>query len=100
MGGGVLDSAGSIAYRNALIRHIKSRWRWLPGGVRFVSQVAIEIAPDGTIRDARLASSSGNDQFDDSVMRAVQAASPVPQAPQELHARFAEVTVTFDSEDR
>src|SRR5690606_8562067 len=46
----------------------------------------------------RLAATSGNNRFDESVVRAVQKASPVPPAPDRLYHQFKEVRITVESD--
>jgi|GEM_PF-1357467 len=96
-GGGVLQSLEFVAYINALEQHIKQGWRWLPQQERYVVKVLVRIAQDGTVQDAVVQGSSGNAQFDDSAIRAVRKASPVPVPPEKLYPQLREVRITFDS---
>lgn len=96
-GGGILASAEFIAYRNQLESHIKQGWRWLPGDRVYQTVVGIVILPTGQIQDATIESSSGNKNFDESALRAVWKASPVPPAPESLYEKFRQVRITFDS---
>ncbi|WP_321884533.1 energy transducer TonB [Paraburkholderia bannensis] len=47
--------------------------------------VSIRLAGDGSIVSVKLLHSSGNDELDDDVQRAIDAASPLPPAPSALH---------------
>ena len=96
---GTLQSLEFVAYTQALKNHIKSQWHWMPTATRFVAQVQITILPSGVVQDARIVSSSGSGNFDDSVLRAVYKSSPVPLPPQNLYQQFREVRITFDSHD-
>lgn len=96
-GGGTLASYEFVAYRNQLEAHIKEGWRWLSGTTKLRAQVLIGIRTDGVISNAEIVGSSGVAQFDDSVLRAVMKASPVPAAPADLYSTFREVRITFDS---
>ena len=98
MGGGTLQSLEIIAYRNELERHIKQGWRWLPGANPLEAVVLITVLPTGVVQDARIVSSSNDSRFDDSALRAVYKASPVPAAPESLYSQFREVRITFNSE--
>lgn len=78
-----------------------SSWQWKRyvscklGSNMFVSQkkvpldsdavVSIRLASDGSIVSVKLLHSSGNDDLDDAVARAIDAASPLPSAPVALH---------------
>jgi colicin import membrane protein len=96
-GGGSLQSAEFLAYRNLLKDYIKRGWHVLPGQERLAAKVRIRISPSGVIQGASITKSSGNSQFDDSVLRAVTKASPVPAAPKSIYSSFSNVTITFDS---
>lgn len=97
MGGGTLQSLEFVAYRNELERHIKSGWHWFSRSVELEAQVLITILPSGAIQDANIVSGSGNRNFDDSVLRAVYKASPVPAAPERVYEHFRSVRITFNS---
>jgi TonB family protein len=55
--------------------------------------VSIHLAPDGSVLSAKLLRSSGNDDYDESVRNAIDAASPLPAAPPAL--RVARVDLHF-----
>ena len=97
MGGGTLASAEKIAYADALQKHVKAGWHWLPGGRQLRALVLVHIRENGEIDDIHVEESSGNGNFDDSVVRAIRKASPVPQPPAAFYADFAEVRFWFDS---
>ncbi len=99
MGGGRIASIEFIAYRNALEKHIKDGWRWLPGARVFQAQVLVHLLKDGKVAKATISASSGNGHFDDSVLRAIYKASPVPAPPARLYNQFREVRITFNSHE-
>ena len=47
--------------------------------------VSIRLAADGSIVSVKLLHSTGNDDYDEDVQRAIDAASPLPRAPLALH---------------
>lgn len=47
--------------------------------------VSIRAASDGSIVSVKLLRSSGNDDYDEAVERAIDAAAPLPAVPQALH---------------
>lgn len=98
-GGGVLQSPEFIAYRNALESHIKSGWHWVRGNKRLQVQVVMRILPEGALTGIELVESSGNAAFDDSVLRAVYKASPVPVPPESVYEHFRFLRITFDSHE-
>lgn len=99
MGGGTLASLEKVAYSNSLQRHVKEGWRWINTSDRLVAKVEVTIAADGRVENVSLIKSSGNSNFDDSVVRAVYKASPVPAAPASVYEDFKLVTFTFDPAD-
>ena len=99
MGGGTLTSLEKLAYNNALKSHVKAGWRWMGGTEELKAQVRVKILPTGQIEDVRIEQSSGNGTFDDSVVRAVYKASPVPPPPADLYEEFKDVRFTFDSSE-
>jgi len=100
MGGGILESPEFIRYMGQLTDHIKRGWHWLPGSERLVAVVVVNIQPTGVVQSANISTSSGNSRFDDSALRAVYKASPVPPAPTSIYEKFRNVSITFDSHDR
>lgn len=99
MGGGTLTSLEKLAYSNALKTHVKSGWRWMGGSDVLKAQVRVKLLPSGQIEDVRIEQGSGNSTFDDSVVRAVYKASPVPPPPADLYEEFKDVRFTFDSSE-
>ena len=99
MGGGTVMDLERLAYRNQLISHIKQGWHWLRENVVYQAEVEVRILPSGLIQNARITKGSGNSSFDDSVMRAVSKASPVPPAPSKFYEDFNIVNIVFDSHE-
>ena len=93
-GGGKVASFEYNAYRNALKEHVKSGWRW-GGREQLKARVFIRMGPDGVVREVTLTSSSGNPRFDDSVLRAVYKASPLPRPSSKLYPSFREFPLIF-----
>lgn len=100
MGGGTLASVEKIAYQAELQEHVKAGWRWLPGGKRLRARIRVGILPSGIIQSVRIEQSSGNANFDDSVVRAVRKASPVPPPPEKYYGDFSDVRFWFDSHEQ
>ena len=98
-GGGSLASIEKVAYMNALEQHIKRGWRWIMGNQKLTAIVRFRILKDGTLQKIELSKSSGNSNFDDSVMRAVRKASPVPPPPAKFYLDFSDVRLIFDSKE-
>jgi colicin import membrane protein len=98
-GGGTLAPYAKVAYQNELQAHVKSGWRWMQRTNQLRTLVQVRISPDGEISQVRILQGSGNSNFDDSVVRAVKKASPVPAPPREFYADFATTGFWFDSKE-
>ncbi len=96
-GGGLGGAAGSarvppeqLEYFRALYEKIYESWVLLvPGEGRtaagsLVAQIRIKIEKNGKVTDIKMEKGSGNRFFDDSVLRAIQKASPLPVPPDRL----------------
>ncbi len=74
---------------------------WLTNGLdaRTQSQPAIVsfyIMRDGTIRNPQVVQSSGNPSVDNTALRAVYGASPLPQLPQQITESYISAQFTFN----
>lgn len=70
------------AYSAAISRQITRNWLKPPGISDDLKCEALVIQiPDGTVTSARITRSSGNATFDESVIKAIYKAAPLPQAP-------------------
>ena len=97
-GGGTLADPEFIAYMKLLDQLVHEKWNWLPGSDRLQATVEVYLQPDGQMSSVRIARPSGNSAFDDSVMRAVYGANPVPPPPPKFYeTKFRVVTFSFDS---
>jgi TonB family protein len=61
--------------------------------------VRFEIAPDGAVSGVELVRSSGDKNYDQSVVRAVQRSTPLPPPPDRYRDDFREVIIDFHSEE-
>ncbi|RMG42999.1 MAG: TonB family protein [Candidatus Dadabacteria bacterium] len=100
MGGGEVRPPEFFAYKRLLENHIKAGWRWFDTSAALIAQVEFSISRDGQISDLRIISSSGNSNFDQSVLRAINKANPVPPPPEKVYKYFALVRMTFDPRDQ
>jgi TonB family protein len=74
-------------YFDALLEKVREHWElptWLLEK-NLIAQASIKIAADGRILKIQLVKSSGNEQFDQEVKRAIQLANPLPPPPSELN---------------
>lgn len=97
MGGGVVRPKEFFIYEKIVRSRIKEAWRWYRKDTEYITQVAFEIEPDGLIKNVRVVKGSGDGSFDESVVRAVTKASPLPPPPQVVYEQyFKSVRITFD----
>lgn len=99
-GGGVVRPPEFFIYEKLLRSRIKESWHWYDSNAALITQIAFEIEPDGRTMNVRIVKGSGNSGFDDSVVRAVIKASPLPPPPANVYeAYFKSVRITFDPRD-
>lgn len=93
--GGMPGAAGTerlppeiLAYARSLDEKVRSNWTVpeLAGKKTedLTVQVRITIEKDGRVSNVRMEKVSGNEYFDDSVLRAIEKASPLPVPPEQL----------------
>lgn len=95
MGGGVQRPPEFFTYKSILEDFIKSGWRWYDPAAKLQAQVGFDLGPDGKITNIILSASSGIGEYDDSVLRAVSKADPVPAPPESVYEFFKKVRITF-----
>lgn len=96
MGGGEIRPREFFMYLEVLKGKIKQGWSWFDQGSVYVTVVRMSIDTSGNITSASISKSSGNRLFDDSVLRAVKDASPVPPPPANVYQYFRDVELVFD----
>jgi TonB family protein len=87
----------SRAYYDRIWGRIRSSW--VPQGVTseisLIAKVGIRIAPNGEIEQFWIEKSSGNDYFDQSALRAIRKANPLPALPDDISDTSLEVGINF-----
>ena len=78
----------TLAYFRELDERIRSNWT-VPGlapsdSRNLIVQIRITIEQDRKVSNVRMEKTSGNNFFDDSVLRAIHKASPLPVPPEQL----------------
>jgi TonB family protein len=86
--GTVRVSPELLDYFRRLEEKVRSSWV-LPGALvrdaaKLVVELRIVIEKDGRVSEERIEQGSGNPYFDDSVLRAIRKASPLPVPPEQL----------------
>jgi colicin import membrane protein len=100
-GGGIVRAMEFVIYRNEMLDRIKERWTWIGKRTDLEVTVGFGVNVDGAIFGLKLLKTSGDRSYDESVVRAVRRASPLPRPPARYAREFAEVELTFrpDSSD-
>ncbi len=92
------EQAGEINADIARIKqHIQKNWR-IPAGIRrddnLALTVEVRLKPDGTVQQVKVLQSSGKGFFDDSLVRGVYKASPLP-IPRREYDTFRVIELRF-----
>lgn len=98
-GGGVVKSPEFVRYQNIIKEQVKNSWTWVGRRNDLKVTVNASIQENGDITGLRLVGTSGDRSFDDSVLRALRKASPLPPPPAEFRREFSNVILPFNSED-
>jgi TonB family protein len=82
-----------------MLQLIRDRWTW--GGKRSDLEVTVRfgIVENGEIVGLKIVRVSGDPSYDDSVIRAVKKASPLPAPPDNYRKDFMDVELTFRPKD-
>ena len=84
-----------LLYFRTVQQKVKDAWTF-PGGSNDLSaDVEFSIGADGSLNGVKIAKSSGDAAFDDSVMRAIKRAAPFPPPPDRYRSQFSDVVSTF-----
>jgi colicin import membrane protein len=75
-------------------RRVKEAWNWFDQNTPLITVVVFRLDPSGRVSDVEVDRSSGNSQFDDSVIRAVYKAKlpPPPESVYEKYFKFVRMT--------
>ena len=89
------------SYYNSIWQRIKEEWI-LPGSlleeVMEVPVIVIKVRRDGSILESWFEEKSDSSIYDESAMRAIKKANPLPPFPPELDEEFLEIGVRFHPE--
>lgn len=89
-GPGVRVSAEEAAWRRRVKIHVTRAWVLAPGLKRqpLETEVRVDLSAGGDVLEVDVTKRSGNPWYDDSVVRAVEKASPLPAPPERAAWRF------------
>ena len=92
---GKLEDLQYLLYFRTVQQRVKDAWTF-PGGSNDLSaDVEFSIGADGTLNGVKIAKSSGDSAFDESVLRAIRRAAPFPPPPDRYRSQFSDVVSTF-----
>lgn len=101
-GGGLVRGLEFILYTEQVKRRVKENWIVAEKKPGLAAIVRFGIEADGRVVDVELVQPSGDRAFDESTLRAVRSASPLPPPPSAYVHEFAtqKVEVAFGGEGR
>ncbi len=98
-GPGIVKGMDYVIYQNRMLSTIKNNWVWVGPRSKIKVVVQFNIKDNGEIVGLKIAQSSGNSSYDDSVLRAVRKSSPLPALTENIRNGFSEVELAFRPED-
>ncbi len=98
-GGGVVKGFEFLVYRNRMLYLIKDQWTWVGKMTDLEVTVRFGILENGEVIGLRVIEASGDSSYDDSVLRAMRKASPLPPPPDNYRKDFMSVELTFRPKD-
>lgn len=96
-GGGILMGLDFILYKNQVESLIKKNWTWIGANPDLTVRVGFRIEESGEIREPKIVQASGDAGYDESVMRAIRASSPLPPPPEKYRDVFGNYLLDFVS---
>ena len=85
-------------YRMEVETWIKSNWTY-PDVQEIEATVLVKIRKDGTVLETRFIKPSGNKLFDESVLKAIEKARPLPPLPEGYEENYEEIKINFNLKD-
>jgi len=98
-GGGVVKGFEFLVYRNRMLHLIKEQWTWVGKVTDLEVTVRFGILENGEVIGLRVVEASGDTSYDDSVLRAMRKAAPLPPPPDNYRKDFMSVELTFRPKD-
>ena len=98
-GGGIVKGFEFLVYRNRMLHLIKEQWTWVGKVTDLEVTVRFGILENGEVIGLRVVEASGDPSYDDSVLRAMRKAAPLPSPPDNYRKDFMSVELTFRPKD-
>lgn len=92
---GKLEDLQYLLYFRTVQQKVKDAWTFPGGSNDLTADVEFSISADGALNSVKIAKSSGDSAFDESVLRALKRAAPFPSPPDRYRAQFSDVVATF-----
>jgi len=97
---GMLQDQDFIMYYQTVQDRIKKGWSFVGGSSDLTATVDFSIGSDGALNSVKIAKSSNDSAFDDSVIRAIRRAAPFPAPPDKYRSEFTDgIEAQFALED-
>lgn len=94
-GDGVVKPLEFLVYRNRVLDSIRERWTWLGKRTDLQTVVRFSVYENGRVFAINVVRSSGDSSYDESVIQAVQKASPLPTPPEAYRSEFKDWEIKF-----
>ena len=82
-----------------MLNLIKEKWAWVGKNADLQVTVRFGILENGEIAGLKIVQESGDPTYDDSVLRAMRKAAPLPPPPDNYRKDFLDVELTFRPKD-
>ncbi|MGB6554947.1 MAG: energy transducer TonB [Candidatus Binataceae bacterium] len=86
---GIQQDPEFLLYFSTVQDKIKKAWNFTSGSSDLTAVVDYAIGPDGALTEVKIAKSSNDAAFDDSVLRAIRRAAPFAPPPEKYRAQWA-----------
>jgi len=98
-GPGLVKGMDFVIYQNRMMSTIKENWAWVGQRSNLTVVVHFAIKDNGEIVGLKVVQPSGDQSYDESVLRALKKSSPLPAPPDAYRKDFADVELTFRPRD-
>ncbi len=93
-----------LLYKLEIYERIKGNWSYVsllgPDNKKdFIAIVELQVKRDGTVLKTKVTRSSGNAQFDESVLKAIKRSTPLPPFPEGYRKTYDEIEINFNLSD-
>lgn len=86
---GIQQDPEFLLYYSSVQDKIKRAWTFTSGSADLTAVVDYAIGPDGALTEVKIAKSSKDPAFDESVLRAIRSAAPFAPPPEKYRAQWA-----------